>query len=377
MLSLLRSLSQPAALTLLLIFTTCIPTPSSGQTIHHQLGQSKVFLRHGQLGLKYFPDEPVCVLKWERPTLLLAASKSTYLLTGPNLDGLQLAGEVLRPGRPGDYDGDYAGIGGIIRLPKPRELLALYHAEDHSGMPRIGYNAVPGFYASIAGAVSKDGGRSFRKLGPILRSRQGKDPGSQQPDQGVGEVTACLSGDERFLLAYFSDHSRPDGRGVQISLARGPAADGGRPGTWRKYFEGKFDEPGLGGRDTAVVSMQKVPGDAYAASVVHVRSLQRYVMVFCCLAHADFESKRATRSGIYLTSSQDGIHWDEPQLLFPILTVPIPGREVGLHPSLYLTESRANRAEGWLFYGHSPRWGHTEDDPAHHLVGRPITLQMR
>ena len=38
----------------------------------------------------------------------------------------------------------------------------------------------------------------------------------------------------------------------RIHLARSRLADGGRPGTWYKYYQGTFTQPGLGGLSTPI-----------------------------------------------------------------------------------------------------------------------------
>jgi len=347
------------------------------QEVLAELGEPKVLLGHNQFGLKYFPDMPVCTISQKPLTFLMAVTTSTYLVAGPDLNSLHPVAEVLRPGRPGTFDGNYVGIGGIVVEANGSDLIALYHAEDHSGMPELGYNKVPGFYASVGLATSKDGGRSFEKLGPVLTSNQPKNPNGGYPAQGLGDPTVCRSKDGQYLLAYYSEHSRVNGRGVQIGLARSPVSAGARPKTWQKYFEGSFDQPGLGGKETPVISMQKFQADAHCPSVVYVEPFKKYVMVFCCLAYADFEAKKADRSGIYIASSGDGIVWNEPILIYSVLTVPIPGVEMAMHPSLLLTDQDQGTVNGWLLYGYSPRWGHTEREPSHHLVGRPIRLERR
>jgi len=84
-----------------------------------------------------------------------------------------------------------------------------------------------------------------------------------------------------------------------------------------------------------------------------------------------------SRSGFYTTSPDQGIVWSEPSLIFSVLTVPIPGIEMAMHPSLLLMDQGQGSVKGWLLYGYSPRWGHSDGEPTHHLVGRPIRLERR
>ena len=116
--------------------------------------------------------------------------------------------------------------------------------------------------------------------------------------------------DHRYVYVYYCDHSRIDNRGVQICMARCPIEDAERTDRWRKYYHGVFDRPGLGGKDTPVMSAQAMGADAIFPQVTFVPGLHRYVMVFSTIVYRELgPGMQARQSGIYIAYSQDGIRW--------------------------------------------------------------------
>jgi hypothetical protein len=358
-------------------------TPQAGMStgpvdrIVARLGKREVFLESGRYGLKYFPDACLAFVQTTpQIRVLMAAGVSTSLLEGWDMKSLVPLGQVLKPGKPGSFDNGYAGISGVARDPGTGQLLAFYHAEDHEGMPPIP-GGIPGFYCCIALAMSKDDGASFRKLGPVITASRPKDVRGRS-DQGCGDFCVVADADHRHLHAYYCDHSRIDHRGVQICLARCPLNDAGTTGHWRKYYGGGFDEPGLGGKETPVVSASAMHADALFPQVTFVPALRRYVMVFNITLYREFGLEANPRqSGIYMASSHDGIHWSRPVQLVRIHSIPAGlGKEVGWHPTLLLSSVSGASAQGWLYYSYSESWGHKPPQKPHYLVGQPVTFSI-
>jgi hypothetical protein len=338
------------------------------------LGERQIFLKPGQHGLSYFPDEVICVLNRNPLTFTMVCGKDTFLLhsTGSWQEATPV-GKVLSPSSD-SYDNGYAGIGGIYSVAGSGRLLALYHAEDQKDLPPIG-GGVPGFYASVCLATSDDNGRTFAKVGPVITGSLPKNPAGP-PAQGAGDVTVTPSHDGQYLYAYYTDHSRVDNRGVQICLARCRIEDGGKPGSWKKYHQGEFAEPGLGGKDTPVVSMQARGGDAWGPQIVFLKESRKYLMTFSVVIYAELERKKAEQSGIYVACSSDGIRWSQPRQLVSAISLPIPDLEVALHSTLVVSAADESKVQGTLLYAYSPKWGHTETQPSHHLAGQTITLKV-
>jgi hypothetical protein len=359
------------------------PTSTPGQTITPlgrvvaSLGKREVILGSGRYGLKYFPDECLAFVQTTpQIRVLMAAGVSTSLLEGRDMKSLAPLGQVLKPGKPGSFDNGYAGISGVARDPGTGELLAFYHAEDHEGMPPIP-GGIPGFYCSVAMAVSKDNGASFRKLGPVITGSLPKDL-KGRPDQGCGDLCVVPDADHRYLYVYYCDHSRIDKRGVQICVARCSMKDAGRTDHWKKYHHGAFEEPGLGGKETPILSAQAMRADAIFPQVTFVRALRRYVMVFNILVYRELsQAAKPEQSGIYIAYSQDGIHWSKPTHLIRIHSIPAGlGREIGWHPALLATSVEGKVVKGWLYYSYSESWGHKPPQKPHYLVGQPITFSI-
>lgn len=350
---------------------TAAGRPTDAARIVGRLGERRVLLDHGQHGLTYFPDGRLAFVR-TRPTwrVLMAAGVSSVLLEGKTMTSLQPVGTVLAPGRKGSFDNGYAGINAVYDA-GDKGLLAFYHAEDQAGMPKAG-RGIPGFYCSVGLAISIDGGKSFRKVGPVITSSLAKDTKGPS-DQGVGEVSVLPEPNGKYLYAYYTSHSRLEGRGVQICMARRSAADAADPRGWKKLHNGVFSQPGLGGTDTVVVTAKAEKADAFLPHVTWSQALRKYVMVYCINAYREITAK-PVRSGIYVTFSDDGIHWPHQpgQQLLKGYTIPLLGKQLAWQPTLRLDDAKG--LKGWLYYAYSPRWGHRPPHKTHHLAARTITF---
>jgi hypothetical protein len=93
---------------------------------------------------------------------------------------------------------------------------------------------------SMAIATSMDDGLTWTDLGTVIT---GTD--SPQPDKITGEGDCTMvDGLDGYLYAYCLRNSD-----WQTIVARAPISD---PTEWRKYYEGAWDERGLGGKATAI-----------------------------------------------------------------------------------------------------------------------------
>jgi hypothetical protein len=347
--------------------------PADG--ISFALGDRETVLARGALGLDYFPDQATVRLPGTPDlALLVAATTSTYRLTGTDLLHLTGAARVLGPGAPGAFDNGYAGIGGVYR-DGAGTLYGFYHAEDQEGLPNIPGTRIPGFYASIGLATSRDAGSTWQKQGPVITSQKPKawTAYDGQADRGAAAPGVVLDAGGRYLYLFYEDHSRVNGRGVQIFVARadltaGPPA----PGRFSKYYDGAFSEPGIGGLDSVIISGKAYDhADAMFPHPVRSAYLGLFVMIFNVDVWREWQSGRpAARSGFYLAYSCDLVNWSTPALLFVDNTVPVNGRSLSWQGSL-LWDDPAEKS-GWLVYGYSQRW-----PESHHMVARRLSFERR
>jgi len=245
------------------------------------VGGPFTLLQNGQLGLSYFPDEGTALIQTEPLLRLMVTAKdSSYIVQGPNLQHLATATKVLSPGTAGEFDNGYAGISAVIQL--GRTYYGFYHAEDHIGLPALA-GGIPGFYASI-GLTRSDDGVTWRKVGQVITSSQSKSWAAypDQGDRGAAEPGAIVSRDGRYVYVYYTEHSRINGRGVDICIARADLTSGPPlPGAFKKYFNGSFSEPGIGGHDTPVITARGFSSaNALEGHVSYSKKADRYLMVF-------------------------------------------------------------------------------------------------
>jgi len=328
-----------------------------------------------RLGLRFFPDQnPVVLGTAPKLRVLMAAENRTYLVEGNDWMSLDTAREVLTPEKRNEYDNGYVGIAGVYRTARGR-LYAIYHAEDHVGVPRFP-SGVPGYYASIAMAVSDDGGVTWQRLGPVIKSAKDKSWTARpvQCDRGVGEPSLALDRSGKWLYVYYTDHSRVSTAGVSIAMARA-STDITENSAIRffKYHQGVFSEPGLGGAETPIILLSTgSTTEALLPHVVFVRALNRYVMTLSVNNWSDYRTAQGlTNSGVYVAFSRDGVAWSTPALLLREYTVPLPGKPFCWGATIVLDGN--DQRTGWLLYGYSSNWGHPDlGATPHHLAGQRI-----
>ena len=341
------------------------------------VGKLVVVIPANTQGLNYFPDEQISLLGKNPTRMLVVSGNATMLLQGPSVAQARPRKTVFGPGPKSDFDNGYAGITSVVPGSSAnRKLLAFYHAEDHVDMPRVSYNKdIQGAYWSVGLAYSNDNGESFTRVGQVLRASVAKKDVTKE-HQGIGDPHVILDATGKYLLAYYTDITRRKAdEPIRVAVARCAVADGGEPGKWFKYRNGKFEELGLGGQEDAVVrGPAAFPSETGAPNVTYLPKWKRYVMVFNVLAYADFEKQQGDKGGLFWCLSDDGLKWTEPQKLCPGLPVPLTGREYIAHPTLLIDSATETKAEGQLYFAYSPRWGTQAPNQPHHLARRSVSL---
>jgi hypothetical protein len=345
-------------------------------------GRNQVIIPPGRGGVSYFPDEVICVLKNDPLTFTMVCGDTTYLWSGTSFATAVPIRKVLSPGKAGSPDNNYAGIGGIFHDQKRKRYISFYHAEDKEGIGKVQVNGVQGFYGTVCVGEISETGNIFKKRGPCITADKRKLPRGWETEggppeawtaQGLGEPSVCIDAAGKYLLCYYAEWSNRLKRGVQICVARSPIDKVGLPGSWTKYYRGRFSEPGLGGHDTPVISAG-MKADTYTPHVQFIKQWNRYVMVFGMGVQSEIHSRplKAIQGGLYVATSKDGVIWTKPAQAERVFAFVINTQECKIHPTLVVSRVSDNTLTGQLLYGYTPKWPGTP----HHLGGCTITISL-
>ena len=160
----------------------------------------------------------------------------------------------------------------------------------------------------IGAVVSFDGGKTLFDLGVVLESGDPLDASAQNGyfAGGHGDFSVILDREGQYFYFFFDNYGGPaESQGV--CFARMAFADLLDPvGKVTKYFQGEWNEPGLGGRVTPVFPVrqpwQAKDPDAFWGPSVHWNThLNRFVML---LNHAQGEPGWA-QEGVYVSFCAD------------------------------------------------------------------------
>jgi hypothetical protein len=263
------------------------------------------------VGLDRWPDGPMGVDK----------SPGGYTFYGPNsgdigraqgaLDNPAIADvspSIAVQGAKQLKDVNYASGGPIFDAGGGMQLMFVHlerrpPGSDHS------------WYASVGLAKSTDDGHTWTFLGEILKHNlrysafKRSHPCGAVAEASFGQYVIRSVGNASYLYIYSPDtQSNCNGN---IAVARAPvstvvqAARRGVVSPWTKYRNGAWSEPGLGGRSSDVAPSRARRSFAIAYSSY----LDRYI-----LAMAKIVSPGVY--GLEISTSTDGIHWTDPQVLF-------------------------------------------------------------
>lgn len=270
-----------------------------------RLGSQEILLPVGSFGLKWFPDGHTTIFRDSEGLLNvfisggIRAGGSSYLLKGPDLYHLSphkiengLAIPVLEPDPSAEFGRDYRGLTSVLKNPITGQMLGIFHAENH--YPK-------GFHASVGLVTSNDNGVTWENPSKIITGKNEATPG--ETTTGAGQPNAFIKGEEIYL--YFIDW--PKEGEANIHLAKAPLDEVTNPERWKKYFEGQFSTPGIGGNSSSVVrapvSLENIKYAAYP-SVSKNEALGEFVMAF------------EDNGGFNFSTSRDGISWLSGQRFF-------------------------------------------------------------
>jgi hypothetical protein len=254
----------------------------------------------GPPALQYTPDEHMPFMRQPDKSFKLWASAGgaygTYLFQTPDLFALGAPTTVFTPSGAGTtaFDADYAGPGSIFPAANGKDLLMIYHAENHL-FGGVDYPGVP-FYAGIGLARSQDGGVTWQREGEIISGHDRQQP--TQVPSGAGALTPTAVEMRGFIYVIFREIDLQSG-GSGYGLARAAIGSDGAPGSWQKYYQGSFSSTGLGGAFTPlnIVLDPNVPGDERQPDLSYNTYLHQYLMAM------------VGNGGIYVLTSPDLINW--------------------------------------------------------------------
>ena len=173
----------------------------------------------------------------------LGGGGNTTTFFGPNLDSLVADGVALQHGPAGNFDECGVWLVSTYKI-DDQHWIGWYHAEEACDY------SVGRTHKSMAFTESFDGGKTWTKPNypnnQILTADTVFNGDTAQDDAGDGKVIKI---GDYFYLFFGTDG--PWG----INVARSAVADLGQPGTWYKYYNGGYTEPGLGGHSSVITNM--------------------------------------------------------------------------------------------------------------------------
>ena len=168
----------------------------------------------------------------------------------------------------------------VFRTDTPK-IVGFYHAEDATG---------GGLWKSMSVTYSTDDGVSWSKNQQIIST-----PKVSGMQGGNGDGSAVWDKCQKRWMIFYQ-HSY-----LTAAISTDPLA---APGTWKKFYNGDFTEPGLGGNDSPFDASLQLAGPSPS---VHFNTyLGEWIMVYAGWnPHPD----------TYISSSVDLVHWTPPRLL--------------------------------------------------------------
>jgi len=259
----------------------------------------------------------------------------------------------------------YVGGGPVLRIPDGHpgagNLLVVYQAARWTDLVNQ-----DGEYVMIGVAKSTDEGVTWTDLGFIVTANVPFKPGAaplvNEYDGGTpGNLVSNSSG--QYFYYYFPDKVKSGGVGGSdltfFSVARVPmdeflhaAFDRDTPKalpSFEKYYQGKWDQPGLGGLSTSVLNPQSSAGDPV---VTWSDYLKRYVVIF------------DNTQTISYADSADGLHWPPVQLLTTASSV---ASVLYAAPAGKGDDPNVIGKEFYIFYTYYPNQGGWESASIHRL----------
>jgi hypothetical protein len=273
-------------------------------------------------------------------------------------------------GVPGSaaIDAQYAASGTVFPAANGKDLLMIYHAENHTFAGSC-YKVLP-FYATIGLARSADGGRSWTRQGAVITGRDSQPTTAPSMNAGWGAAVPASIVANGYVYTFYADYAVPgSGHSADnpIAVARAPVASDGAPGKWQKWSQGSFGTPGIGGDSTPIVPIAGTPCVFPRQPGISFNSyLKQYLLTMVCGAGWFFS----------LTSDLAAEAWSPPVQFF---SAPVdnqrlqPGDEYDWHFALVTPGQTSGQTTGKTGFALWSRGGFP-NTPIHMLWRRTFTL---
>ena len=207
-----------------------------------------------------------------------------------------------------NYDADYVGANSVMTATNGKDLLMFYEAGNKSpggNTIRHGWE-----YNVIAMARSTDNGITWDRKGVVLSGTDPKPTEQTETSQpGISEPgTIVVNGYIYMFYQYVPSRASDPQSPSVIQVARAPVSGDGAPGTWTKYYQGSFTQPGIGGLGSPIVATRDGTGCTRPVQVWPAFStyLNAYILTFLC------------NEGWFLSTSKDLVTWTPPTNLMPM-----------------------------------------------------------
>jgi hypothetical protein len=264
----------------------------------------------------YFPAETDCnsPCHWDGDTLFLFNSyHRPFRSVGPDFWGLGTADTC-------GYDTSVDGGRWLESTWKDSgsTLYGWYHREPSGHCPGTTLT-IP----LIGAVVSYDNGRTFHDLGIIIEPRQGTincDAKNGYFAGGNGDNSVMLDAQKEYFYIFISVYAG-DVSEQGVALARMRYADRDDPvGKVWKWYQGAWDEPGIGGYATPIFPAKtdwaREDADAFWGPSIHWNTyLSRYVMLLNHSQNGPF----MPQEGIYISFNDNLSNpagWTKPEKMF-------------------------------------------------------------
>jgi hypothetical protein len=351
-----------------------------------EVGAPMVLLPPRAFGLKFFPDGSMFHTTIDAKSYYFAASgggglsgtQGTIVLTGtphaltplirdargmpvPGLSPGAARGGVAASDFGRNFDRDYAAGGPVVFDPGSGALLHMYHAEYHFAADKPAE-----FYSSLGLSISTDKGRSFHKLGLVIRPALPPEERVRTPSSSGSLVVRSP-----YVYVYYSDISashtcdgQPSGNLPCVAVARAKLADvlsqaaHGVTHPWLKYHQGDFTEPGDGGAFSPLFVTPSATWPRWPDVIFEPQS-KHFFMIYA-----------AGDRGLELRDSSDGLHWSEPTRIMSVQ----PNQVVNYPSIIEATNASGSRLELMISYVIMPKDGDRVDFTSRSLMAVSVRL---